>query len=35
MVHTTHGLSIGLERAGREFFLKLNYTNDKFSSWRS
>ncbi|KTF09338.1 STAS/SEC14 domain-containing protein [Pseudoalteromonas sp. 10-33] len=23
MVHTTHGLSIGLERAGREFFLKL------------
>lgn len=22
MVHTTHGLSIGLERAGREFFLK-------------
>ena len=23
MVHITHGLSIGLERAGREFFLKL------------
>jgi len=23
MVHTTHGLSIGLERAGRDFFLKL------------
>ena len=23
MVHTTHGLSIGIERAGREFFLKL------------